>query len=486
MYLSTYRIKDAELAIQRLHQTFSRESEHPTRGYNLGLAMNNLREAYLDLRQALTEFAMTDNLYVYQRRLANHNTLYRMDSIISRMLGSMATVDDALDITNTLTGFFSDDETSMLESIDFRMKPYITPTPDVSGMDYKQIDVLNRFVQPANGRKVKVLDVYPHEGRTAAHLVEVGSSGKYEIYGVDDNADVLEANRDAFYRLVDGGLNRRAVIPKDTFDVLLDWSPIEENFSTKNGDIEEMYYLSRGFDCLRDDGVVWIALPFFRFNRQMAHFVSTRFKDIHIFMNSPRNLNDAVDQSYKRLVYIIGRKKHHDPGAPYERDNDNYHTLRHLCDSKLPELVKTADELLNGDIESWRMPAGEIEITEFRGAKLSEQEVAGMLLRSNARREFLRDEDFHDSGENRRRPLIPLTTGTLSMALTSGGCDGLVDEGDGHYHIVRGRVVERTRDGRNEYKINNGSETHIVSTITSNEIELTVVQPDGQIKYLIS
>ena len=44
------------------------------------------------------------------------------------------------------------------------------------------------------------------------------------------------------------------------------------------------------------------------------------------------------------------------------------------------------------------------------------------------------------SNQDTRRPLIPFSPGQLGRVLVSGDIDGIIDEGDGCYHVIKGSV----------------------------------------------
>ena len=76
----------------------------------------------------------------------------------------------------------------------------------------------------------------------------------------------------------------------------------------------------------------------------------------------------------------------------------------------------------------------------------------------------------NDCIEKKRDPLLPFNPGQLGLVLVSGDIDGVIDEGDGHYHAIKGSVyrekvtTEEEPDKENERKT---SVTYAVRTSVS-------------------
>jgi hypothetical protein len=92
---------------------------------------------------------------------------------------------------------------------------------------------------------------------------------------------------------------------------------------------------------------------------------------------------------------------------------------------------------------------------------------------------FWNDQKIQTAEENAKNPLLPFNTGQLGLVLTSGCLDGIIDEGNGYSHIVKGRVVKKTEKEND----NIGEDIELTET-TSNRVEINVIMPDGTHKIL--
>lgn len=81
--------------------------------------------------------------------------------------------------------------------------------------------------------------------------------------------------------------------------------------------------------------------------------------------------------------------------------------------------------------------------------------------------------------EDTRRPLIPFSPGQLGLVLVSGDIDGIINEGDGHYHIIKGSVYRRPETVRT---IENGAT--LVKTTNAVATSITVLLANGQMLSL--
>lgn len=80
--------------------------------------------------------------------------------------------------------------------------------------------------------------------------------------------------------------------------------------------------------------------------------------------------------------------------------------------------------------------------------------------------------------EETRHPLIPFGPGQLGLVLVSGKIDGIVDEGNGIYHVIKGS----TRVERNEYTARTTSMERTVETVTSTGVSVAMLTASG--KYI--
>ena len=189
-----------------------------------------------------------------------------------------------------------------------------------------------------------------------------------------------------------------------------------------------------------------------------------------------RQEKEEIDCKF-RLVLVMGVKKA--PDQVNETDPAVYELLRHLSDMKhfkeLPEEIP----------DMYDIPFDDVELVNFRGSILTDDEALRMINSSPAMNSFWKEETPQDIGDT-QHPLLPFTIGQLGLVLTSGVLDGVIDEGDGHYHVVRGRIRKHRSAPEESERTTVRGNSVIESKVTvSNSIELNVIGADGTFKKLI-
>lgn len=114
----------------------------------------------------------------------------------------------------------------------------------------------------------------------------------------------------------------------------------------------------------------------------------------------------------------------------------------------------------------------------FRSTYLSMEAALNIVNNSDAKLKAINDNIFKSlteyTSDDNRHPLIPFNPGQLGLVLVSGDIDGLVDEGNGCYHAIKGntiRTMERAESPDEDTTCN------INTTIT----KVTALLPDGTI-----
>ena len=92
---------------------------------------------------------------------------------------------------------------------------------------------------------------------------------------------------------------------------------------------------------------------------------------------------------------------------------------------------------------------------------------------------FWKEQSAEKLFESSNRPPLPFNIGQLGLVLTSGCLDGVVDEGNGYKHIVKGRVARTTNQERTQQE-----STVTVEETVGNKVEINVLLPDGTHKVL--
>ena len=83
--------------------------------------------------------------------------------------------------------------------------------------------------------------------------------------------------------------------------------------------------------------------------------------------------------------------------------------------------------------------------------------------------------------EEIRRPMLPFNAGQLGLVLVSGYVDGIIDEGDGNYHVIKGSVSKQKED---PIRRENDNTSYQFITTNSHKTVVTIVTGDGTIREL--
>ena len=131
------------------------------------------------------------------------------------------------------------------------------------------------------------------------------------------------------------------------------------------------------------------------------------------------------------------------------------------------------------DYSKYILPRAFIDIDIFRGGILDDKEIEGIFKTSTLKEKIYESQVYKPIYKEEKQPLLPLNLGQLGLVLTSGCLDGIVDEGNGFAHMIKGRVEKRIL----QKKIDDNDTIKNVST-TINKIEINILMPDGEMKVL--
>lgn len=213
---------------------------------------------------------------------------------------------------------------------------------------------------------------------------------------------------------------------------------------------------------IRTNGTALIVIPAFRMYKDICDHISKYYTNVKVFKSNQAFWND------KRLLYIYGQKSNNK-----EKDDEIYKMLRKCFDESLIE------EMPKDLTLDYKLPSDFIPISLFRGSTIDIDELYNIVETSNAEEEFMKTRDIVKIGEQKIEPLLPFNIGQLGLVLTSGCLDGIVDEGDGNYHLVKGMVSKKSdKDSSKD------SNKEIESEIISNRVEINIMLPNGDFKKL--
>lgn len=287
----------------------------------------------------------------------------------------------------------------------------------------------------------------------------------YAISSKETN-DATAEEMSIFTRYLNGGLEGTKV-SSASFEVALVTPKVSFSFDEddKFFTTDEKTHFDRTFVWLRRGGLMVYAIPACFISKQVATFLARNLKDVHMFYDKGNIV------TYDILV-IMGIKR-----DPMERELDAklYSVLRNACHN--PEVI---EEYALGDYK-YELPKGTVKIDKFRGGRLDDNQMLMMFDGSNAMHDFWKKQHVDKLSDHKSHPLLPFSVGQLGLVLTSGCLDGVIKEGNGCSHAVKGRVVKVVD---NTTGFTDDAQHIQVSTTTSNRVEISMFLPDGTYKCL--
>jgi hypothetical protein len=307
-----------------------------------------------------------------------------------------------------------------------------------------------------------VIDVSCRLGQTLSSIQK--KLPMANLYGVSalQSVNIPKEERAKFKRLIVGGIGE-ANISTDSFDmaiVIPEISFYDESEKSKMAVNLEKKYLDRGLGSLRHNGLLVLAIPIACISKSIATSIAKILGNVRII----------IENSKPDVAIIVGIKR---PPLARSLDQKLFKRLRNLI--LHPELANMDKEF------SYQLPIGTVEISRFRSAKLDDNEIELLFEESGIMNEFWKKQKVDKLSDRSAHPLLPFNVGQLGLVLTSGCLDGVIDEGNGCSHAVKGRVIKVTDSDRNIS--DDGSQVEVSST-TSNRVEISMFLPDGTYKYL--
>lgn len=144
----------------------------------------------------------------------------------------------------------------------------------------------------------------------------------------------------------------------------------------------------------------------------------------------------------------------------------NIKPVEEITDDMIAEAIKTIPSNDKGDLH---LVTGSMMDKAILEIVLSESNIHGV---------------YKTPPKTKIKPLLPLKKGQIGQMIASGKLDGIIDEGNGHKHVIRGRVYKgHVSTVQNDYSDpDNATET--TTTIENNLIEINVFSGDGVYKSI--
>ena len=453
MLLAMHYLKDSLVRMRSLTATIEKNLEKEEHKMVFEVVKGNAVQAFMDYKSAVEEL-----MYLLEEPDMTLRTANNIATMLERMFSSAAEFEEVRDAMATALAPF--DNYDGFDSYDyFATKSEQRRSFRNGYISSIYMDLLANAMPKNVTRPLKVVDPYTYDGSRAFMLMDRYDK-PLQVYGIDTNMDILLGDKSRFERLVVGEL-KGSMVTNDVFDVLLLVPPVSLEKKGKNV-IEkiERDYLHKTINYLRPDGLMIYSIPLTHMYKEVCQYLAKNLKDIQIRL-------DGIH------VYICGYRN---TDKNREADKDVLIALRTL------QLNRSNDcYSLDNPLNSFTLPLPATQVLTFRGSKLDETEFAAMYEKSNATETFLKEQRVDKLSDNAKSPLLPFNVGQLGLILTSGCLDGVIDEGNGICHAVKGRVIKK-RDVQKE--VDNEKDKIDVTEIVANRVEINAFLADGTYKCL--
>lgn len=320
-------------------------------------------------------------------------------------------------------------------------------------------DSLFKYISSAD--MVKRASMIKYLCRFPKTVNDVSSGYKFNCYlhlNNHCNETFYEKNdNESFIKMICG--NREDVRISNQFDVgvvmtrcLIDFSgfgssvPLDDDFK------------ANFFRCntqISKDGIMVLIMPKIFLNYATVHFISSYMDDLQfIYTDTDKHIG---------FVAIVGYKK------PKFK----------------PDLAKSMEIMVrilsenSSDIKPLAVKTIAAEKITFRGAAPVKSEVLKAINRNfkfiaknnNAAKRTIK----LDIDEEKPKPLLPFSAGQLGLVLVSGKIDGVIDEGNGYYHVIKGSVYKTQNQ---DTTVDEDGNT-VITTTVGNGTSVTMLTADG-------
>lgn len=326
-------------------------------------------------------------------------------------------------------------------------------------------EILDKIKFPS-GRNITALDPIT-ENPNLRELGKLNSTLNTYFISSDENYDrSLSENATAIAL----GKGSKANISNNVFDLMLlkpriTWDIDEESmrkvFSLKT----ERLAFSSNIKYVREGGVVVVVMPYGKMTNDFFELVSRQLENVSVY----RFQNDL--QNDMRYVFLIGQRRRLTKKGLDEELYENLMQTYQSYDS-VPRAC-TVDKKL-------ALPQMSLAIENFRGSIISADAVAAVIGRSKLTQTIFNQKLAADEKISDVRPPLPFNTGQIGLVLTSGCLDGIIEEGNNNYHIIKGRVIKNSSTEREMVDNNSYNETETIS----NKVEISVMLPNGEYRIL--
>ena len=444
MFFANYILKDRVTKIKNQSRNIKPEKEL------LKSEKSNLYAAIYDMKLAIEE------LYV-----ATESNVYRSYSTL--LMNKIVRISEAED-SIALIGII-EETLNIFENIDFEDSfsgnyEYRTYNRE----KYIDNDFIRNVVSHiSTDRNFNIFDTECRRGQSLKAIKD--TNDKAICYGLESDNSYAESAKEHATKIIKGQI-KGSRIKNEVFDLLIAncsiSATLKDNMFSGTVIKTERQFIQNIIKYIAPEGIVVIGIPFYRLHKDMCILIAKHFDKVTIVQGIGEKNNIL------HMAYIVGQKS-----KDKSINEEVYNMLRRCYDYKnIPSIF---DVLL----DQYKIGPRYAEVDLFKGSMLDVEELYNIVETSGCVDSFLQKQRVSKISENTKRPLLPFNVGQIGLVLTSGCLDGVIDEGNGSYHLIKGMVSKKSEVTK-----------HVVdgileeSEVLSNKVEINVILPNGEFKTL--
>ena len=339
-------------------------------------------------------------------------------------------------------------------------------------IDEKRYKEIFNCIKFPLSRPINVLDTECYTNKALEYVKEEYKDDVL-CYGITSNGYFNYSS--ALDRYIVSDSDNRMYVSNNAFDVLIHSPNLSIDFSKHSFLLtkKEKNSIKNSLKYLRSGGAYFLIISSFRLYSDICSILVKELEDIEVYSLTENNY-----YNYTFPVVIKGIKRKERLNRIDGDNNKTYNLLR-----TYPLKCRDFDYLFEVgktiDFKPIHIPDKEIEIKYFRGTYVTDRDVKNIFDKSNCIEQVIKQQKEIKTTYD-KSPLVPFALGQIGLVLSSGCVDGSVDEQNGCYHLIKGRIV---KDETDEDNVDNN--TMCQSKTTRNKVEINALFANGTYKKLI-
>ena len=471
-------LRDSLSAVQDIMNAMANNYNKST--YNFDAGVKRLQEAINELLINCELVIKTLHNNDYYKPLSN------MMEMVNMQLPQLMNLDTREAILRTLHRTITSTNAPdvIMYNFDMPIREFLEDDDDFADyhMDYSAefnniIDLGVGIVRDLINQDKPANILFPHYHRMSSRflstywptMIQNSSKENNNLYISTTHAsDIGYKERDNFAGVAVGDFDT-FMATNNAFDLIFDM-PNYLTYGTTHGVSYPIFLLRRYWNYLKEKGVLVLGIPSFIMTREIRLYLHNHFviKGLRMYTTNHAAFPEPI------IYYYLVLQKEFKMNIEESAANLQYQILTDLA------LHKTADIRFDQPLPGLNYTTLS-NIRLFKGSKPDTALLMSILVNSPL---------YNRTQEQKQevlKPLLPFERGQIGLVLASGRLDGIIDEGNGYKHVIRGRVFKSSvhkKDIVEEHENSRDGKIEITNTI-NNLTEINVMTGNGIYKNIV-